>query len=230
MSPNLIAAAEGIVLGAVTAAIWRSASARAPRVEFWGAVADLAWSIAGGGDEHDFFRQYGRVLKLLARYLGRQALILGLSILPVTLFVMLLVPYLHATDVSTTSERDRSSVQGSGDEGDEALAGAGDDEGQSRLHSCGESGNLGPAGGEVAAGSLSRDSEHLESPQPGTALALTSFAEVHTVHRQTAETFATESNDQLWSWLKLSEWEISFYVALSVASAAGMFIRARRRA
>jgi hypothetical protein len=227
MSPNLIAAAEGIVLGVVTAAIWRSASAKAPRVEFWAPVADLARSIAGGGDERDFLRQYGRVLQLLARYLGRQALILGVSFLPVTLFVMLLVPYLHAPDVSTTIP-EHSSLQRAIGEGDAALAGTGDDEGQSRLPSRAETGTLAPAGGEVAAGSLVRDSENLESPQPGDDLALAAFAEVHTVRRQTAETFATENNDRLWSWFKLSEWEISFYVALSVASAAGMLVLSRR--
>ena len=230
MSPNLIAAAEGIVLGVVTAAIWRSASARAPRVEFWESVADLARSIAGGGDEHEFLRQYGRVLKLLARYLGRQALILGVSFLPVTLFVMLLVPYLHATDVSTMSDAAGSSLQRAGDEGGDALASTGEEDGQSRLPSSAATGALAPADGEVAAGSLSPDSEHLESPQPGTDLTLAAFAEVHTVRRQAAETFLTESSDRWWSWLKLSEWEISFYVALSVTSAAVMFVQARRSA
>src|SRR5262245_36564104 len=151
MSPNLIAATEGIILGAVTVVIWQSASARLRKVEFWGSVTDLARFVVGGGDEREFIRQYARVLKLLARYLGRQGLILGVSFLPVTLFVILLVPYLHEPDVSMTTDPERSSLQRAIDEGDETLASTGDDEGKSRLPSRAETGTLAPAGGEVAA-------------------------------------------------------------------------------
>src|SRR5689334_18860194 len=111
MSPNLIAVAEGVALGILTAVIWRTESSRVKKVEFWESVADLARLILGGEDEREFIRHYGRVLKLLARYLGRQALILGLSFLPVTVFVTLLAPQLHEIGLSTASDREFSTLQ-----------------------------------------------------------------------------------------------------------------------
>jgi len=194
MSSNLIAAAEGIVLGAVTVVIWRSASSRLRKVEFWTSVADLARSLVGGGDEREFIRQYGRVLQLLARYLGRQALILGLSFLPVTLFVMLLVPHLHAPHVAATIDREPALV-----------------------------GRVQHAGGAT----LSNDDQHSAPQQPESDLTLASFAVEHTVRRPLLENSPGESGGA-WSCLVLSDWEISFYTALSVASAAGMLVLVRR--
>jgi hypothetical protein len=194
MSPNLIAAAEGIVLGAVTILIWRSMSARVPRVEFWGAIAELARSLLGGGDEREFLRQYGRVLNLLARYLGRQALILGVSFLPVTLFVMLLVPHLHEAEVSTAIDRESAAV-----------------------------GRIQYASDNLPAS----DGGHPESPQHEPDLTLAGYAVEHTVRRPPGEISPGDSGSA-WSRLVLSDWEISFYLALSVASAAAMLVLARR--
>jgi hypothetical protein len=194
MSPILIAAAEGIVLGAVTILIWRSVSARVSRVEFWGAIAELARSIVGGGDEREFLRQYGRVLNLLARYLGRQAVILGASFLPVTLFVMLLVPHLHEADDSMATDSESAAV-----------------------------GRIQYASNNVPGS----DDGHSASPQHEPDLTLAGYAVEHTVRRLPGE-FSPGDSGGMWSRLVLSDWEISFYVALSVASAAGMLVLARR--
>jgi hypothetical protein len=228
MSPNLIAVAEGIVLGALTAVIWRNASSRVRKVEFWESVIDLARSLFDGGDEREFIQHYGRVLTLLARYLGRQALILGMSFLPVTVFVTLLAPHLHEIGLPTASDREFSKLQGDG--GGEALASTGDSEGHKSAAAPAAPQALAPAGGEIPVGPLVRDNGDFESAQQTPDLAVTGFAQVHTARRQTAETLSAENTTEFWSWLVLSDWEISFYAALSAASAVGLLVLSRRPA
>src|SRR5258708_5907665 len=94
MPTNLSAVAMGLVLGVGAALIWRAVSTRVRPVDFWQSVASLARALVAGGDDREFLRRYCQVLILLAHYLGRQTLIVGLSFLPVTLYLMLVAPRL----------------------------------------------------------------------------------------------------------------------------------------
>src|SRR5579859_5587617 len=103
MMMGLPAAAIGVFLGLGSALLWRSVSSRVGRVEFWSSAVQLSRSLIAGENDREFLRQYVRLLHLLARYLGRQALVLGVSFLPVTLFLTTLGPDLRGSDFASTT-------------------------------------------------------------------------------------------------------------------------------
>jgi hypothetical protein len=92
MATSLTAAAAGLLLGGLAALIWDAASARLGRSDFWPAFSRLARSVIAAADDRDFLRQYGELLKLSMRYVGRNVLLTVASSLPVLLCVWLLAP------------------------------------------------------------------------------------------------------------------------------------------
>ncbi len=87
-----IATAVGAALGAGVASISRSVSRRFGGGEFWGALPGLARALASQSDGDMFLKNYGRLLRLLAAYLFRNALQIGASFAPVVATVVLLGP------------------------------------------------------------------------------------------------------------------------------------------
>jgi hypothetical protein len=94
-----LATAAGLVLGILAALIWKGVSARMARTEFWASFTLLTSSLlATDGDHHDFLRHYGQLLRLLIRYLGRNALLVVSSSMPVIFCLWLLPPSVMEND------------------------------------------------------------------------------------------------------------------------------------
>jgi hypothetical protein len=87
-----IATAVGAALGAGVASISRVVSRRFGGGEFWVALPELARDLVSQSDSDLFLRNYGRLLRLLAAYLFRNALQLGAAFAPVIATVVLLGP------------------------------------------------------------------------------------------------------------------------------------------
>lgn len=90
MTTNLAAITAGIMLGVLAALIWNTVSARLGRIEFWPEFSSLARSLLAADDNRDFLSQYGQLLKLSLRYVGRNLLLTVASSLPVLLCVWFL--------------------------------------------------------------------------------------------------------------------------------------------
>jgi hypothetical protein len=95
MRIDFYSAFAGIVAGLGSALLFQRISARIPQVDFWLPAANLARSLVVMGDDDDFFSRYGALLKLLIRYLGRQALTMALPLAIVAVFAMLVLPRLE---------------------------------------------------------------------------------------------------------------------------------------
>jgi len=80
----LAAIAEGLVAGLIAGVLFQWVASWIPRVEFWQAAVNLVRSLVAIGEDDDFFARYGDLLKLLVRYLGRQAIVASLPIAVVT--------------------------------------------------------------------------------------------------------------------------------------------------
>ncbi len=90
---DLAVIGEGLTAGLVAGVLFQWVGARIPRVDFWKPAAALARSLVEIRDEDDqFFARYGQLLKLLARYLGRQAVVIALPLVVVSGALLLLPP------------------------------------------------------------------------------------------------------------------------------------------
>jgi hypothetical protein len=76
----------GLVFGWLAPIIWEKVSPARTAKAFWGALAKLSHSLVVDLDSEDFLKNYGRLLKLIAGYAGRNLLALAATILPVVLF------------------------------------------------------------------------------------------------------------------------------------------------
>jgi hypothetical protein len=92
MRIDLYAVVAGIVAGLGSAMVFQWVSAWIPRVDFWLPATNLARSLVVVGDDEDFLSRYGALLKLLMRYLGRQALTMALPLVLVATIAMLILP------------------------------------------------------------------------------------------------------------------------------------------
>ncbi len=86
--------------------LFRWLSARLPRVDFWLPAANLARALVAVEDQGDFLSQYGALLKLLVRYVGRQALTMSLPLLVVATIAMAVLPQSAAHSTSRPGESD----------------------------------------------------------------------------------------------------------------------------
>ncbi len=97
MNPgNLAAIVGGLAAGFFAGVLFQWVASRMPRVDFWQTAATLARSLIAIREEDDFFARYGDLLKLLVRYLGRQALVIALPVVVVTAFALLVLPAAEA--------------------------------------------------------------------------------------------------------------------------------------
>ena len=87
-----IATAVGVALGTGVASISQVVSRRFGGGDFWVALPELARALVSQSDGDQFLKNYGRLLRLLAAYLFRNALQLGASFAPVIATVVLLGP------------------------------------------------------------------------------------------------------------------------------------------
>jgi hypothetical protein len=99
----------GTAAGVGSAILFRWVSARVPRVDVWLPAAQLARSLVALEDDGAFLSRYGELLKLLIRYLGRQALTLALPCVVAASVAMLVLPSgQHSRDnLAPASESDR---------------------------------------------------------------------------------------------------------------------------
>jgi hypothetical protein len=81
---DLAGIGEGVATGLIAGVLFQWVGSRTPRVEFWRPAAALARSLVAIREDDDFFARYGELLKLLARYLGRQAIVIALPVAVVT--------------------------------------------------------------------------------------------------------------------------------------------------
>lgn len=95
MAILLLSVVVGALLGGWAICVWRSLAARLGPFAFWPAFVPLAQSVVSGGEPAEFVRHYGQLLQLLARYLGRNALLAGASCLPIVLCTALLGPVVN---------------------------------------------------------------------------------------------------------------------------------------
>lgn len=87
-----IGIATGAVLGILVAVISRAISKRLKKGDFWTELPQLTRALASGSDSDEFLRVYGRLLKLLCRYLAGNAVQLAASFAPVVATVVLCGP------------------------------------------------------------------------------------------------------------------------------------------
>jgi hypothetical protein len=76
----LAAIAEGLVAGLIAGVLFQWVASWIPRVDFWQPAVNLVRSLVAISEDDDFFARYGDLLKLLVRYLGRQAIVASLPI------------------------------------------------------------------------------------------------------------------------------------------------------
>ncbi|RPI86553.1 MAG: hypothetical protein EHM42_05890 [Planctomycetaceae bacterium] len=91
-----IATAVGAALGIVVANISRAVSRRLTGEDFWSALPELTRALASQSESDAFLKTYGRLIRLLASYLFRNAVQLGASFAPVIATVLLLGPAVMA--------------------------------------------------------------------------------------------------------------------------------------
>lgn len=94
MRTDLSVVLAGVIAGLGSAPLFRWVSARIPRVDLWGPAAILARSLVVDAENENFFAQYFQLLKLLARYLGRQVLTMALPLGAVAAIAILVLPAL----------------------------------------------------------------------------------------------------------------------------------------
>lgn len=92
MTISLVVAAAGLVLGILAALIWRRLSARLQRFDFWPSFRRLTQDLFATANGREFVSLYGQLLKLAARYIGRNVLLVAASSLPVILWIEFLMP------------------------------------------------------------------------------------------------------------------------------------------
>jgi hypothetical protein len=80
---DLAAIGEGLAAGLIAGVLFQWVGSRMPRIDFWKPAAAFARSLVAVQDD-DFFARYAELLKLLALYLRRQALVLVLPVAVVT--------------------------------------------------------------------------------------------------------------------------------------------------
>lgn len=86
----------GAVLGALAALIWQRVGALLGQDVFWGRFAAVARSLFSPGAEDRFLRDYFRLSRTLAGYVGKKLVTLVVAFLPVIL-VVTLIPDLKST-------------------------------------------------------------------------------------------------------------------------------------
>jgi hypothetical protein len=101
----------GIATGLGSALLFRWVSARIPCVDFWRPAAILARSLTDL-DEENFLSQYGQLLKLLGRYLGRQTLTLALPCAVVATTMLLILPRLTERSDPSLARQETPVVEG----------------------------------------------------------------------------------------------------------------------
>lgn len=79
-------AGVGLALGWLLPIVWEKVSPAKKAKSFWGALAKLSHSLVTDLDSDDFLQNYGRLLKLIGGYAGRNLLALAVAILPVMAF------------------------------------------------------------------------------------------------------------------------------------------------
>jgi hypothetical protein len=92
---DLVAIAEGLAAGLIAGVLFQWVGSRTPRIDFWKPATAFARSLVAVQDDDDFFARYGELLRLLARYLRRQTLVLALPAVVVT-GVLLFLPQTEA--------------------------------------------------------------------------------------------------------------------------------------
>jgi hypothetical protein len=92
---DLVAIAEGLAAGLIAGVLFQWVGSRMPRIDFWKPATAFARSLVAVQDDDDFFARYGELLRLLARYLRRQTLVLALPAVVVT-GVLLFLPQTEA--------------------------------------------------------------------------------------------------------------------------------------
>ncbi len=81
---DLVAIGEGLAAGLIAGVLFQWVGSRMPRIDFWKPATAFARSLVAIREDDDFFARYGELLKLLGRYLLRQAIIASLPIAVVT--------------------------------------------------------------------------------------------------------------------------------------------------
>lgn len=76
----------GLAFGWLVPILWEKVSPAKTAKAFWGSLAKLSHSLVVDLDSEDFLQNYGRLLKLIAGYAGRNLLALAVTILPIVLF------------------------------------------------------------------------------------------------------------------------------------------------
>jgi hypothetical protein len=80
----LAAIGEGLAAGLIAGMLFQWVASWIPRVDLWQPAANLVRSLVAIREDDDFFARYRELLKLLGRYLVRQAIIASLPIAVVT--------------------------------------------------------------------------------------------------------------------------------------------------
>jgi hypothetical protein len=76
----------GLAFGWLVPKIWEKVSPAKTAKAFWGSLAKLSHSLVTDLDSEDFMQNYGRLLKMIGAYAGRNLLALAATIGPVVLF------------------------------------------------------------------------------------------------------------------------------------------------
>ncbi|MFN0055445.1 MAG: hypothetical protein ACKV0T_25135 [Planctomycetales bacterium] len=223
------AVCAGLLLGGLVSAIWQGITLRLGKSDFWTSFRRLTGELVTG-NEDQFLQQYGQLLKLLGGYLGRNALTLCLSFLPVVLTVLFAAP----------AAMDRYNLQARWLEVHVAESVELRIGGQV-LTSEGEPARFTPVPGEDGAGTVTLSTGELAfdswlhnqafstSGAKCLGLELLGFHAHHVEQGPELLIVRASRGDANFFWPYLNDAEFAFYLALSLASAIGMVILKRKR-
>ena len=224
----------GLAFGWLAPIIWEKVSPAKTAKAFWGALVKLSHSLVIDLDSDDFVQNYGRLLKLIAGYAGRNLLALAITVLPVVLFWGgVLTPGVPATRDEAPAYLELQPPQ-------EARLTAGKlSYGFSKMEHripfdfvTGRSGRL-----ESALGSFEIEALHRSNALCASTLHCLLFQSLNFKTSKyhpspgTKPAYAVlrpSDGDDNYFWPFLSDQEFSFLLALSAASLVGFFRRSRR--
>jgi hypothetical protein len=226
-------AGVGLALGWLLPIVWEKVSPAKKAKSFWGSLAKLSHSLVTDLDSDDFLQNYGRLLKLIGGYAGRNLLALAVAILPVMAFwAVFLTPGAPASLSGSPAYLELRPPQAA-----RLTAGA-------RIHEFSEqeyrlpfdftaaqSGRLESAQGSFEIEALYRSNALCASTSRCLLFQSLNFKTSRFVPAPGVKTASAvlrpSSGDDNYLWPYLSDAEFLFLLALSVASVAGFYRRSR---
>jgi hypothetical protein len=93
---EIVSAVVGFVLGGLVMAVWTALGRWLREDRFWPLFRQISRDLAAGVSPERFLQQYAHLLKVLAAYLGKTTVRVGIAILPVVVSYALFAPIMSS--------------------------------------------------------------------------------------------------------------------------------------